>query len=38
MSHYTASNPLYGGDVLALIDAIGVITEKVNININMNIR
>jgi latrophilin 1 len=28
MSHYTASNPLYGGDVLALIDAIGVITEK----------
>ena len=28
MSHYTASNPLYGGDILALIDAIGVITEK----------
>ena len=28
MSHYTASNPLYGGDILAFIDAIGVITEK----------
>ncbi|TRY70105.1 hypothetical protein TCAL_13311 [Tigriopus californicus] len=28
MAHYTAFNGLFGGDVMALIDAIGVMTEK----------
>ena len=28
MAHYSASNPLYGGDVSALTNAIGVMTEK----------
>ena len=28
MAHYTAFNELYGGDITSLIDAIGVMTEK----------
>ena len=28
MAHYATFNPLYGGDILGLIDAIGAMTEK----------